>query len=99
VYSVISPEGCAAILWKDAAQAAVAAEAMKLTAEDLIRLRLIDAIVPEPLGGAHRDVAATVEAVGDAVGAALEPLVDLDPEVLRARRSEKFLDMGREAIA
>ena len=99
VYSVISPEGCAAILWKDAAQAPAAAEAMRLTAEDLMRLGLIDTIVPEPLGGAHRDLAATVEAVGIAIEAALAPLVGLDREVLRSRRAEKFLDMGREAIA
>ena len=99
VYSVISPEGCAAILWKDAAQAPAAAEAMRLTAEDLMRLKLIDAIVGEPLGGAHRNLAATVAAVGEAVAAALEPLLGLPAELLRARRSEKFLEMGREAIA
>jgi acetyl-CoA carboxylase carboxyl transferase subunit alpha len=99
IYSVISPEGCAAILWKDAAQAAAAAEAMKLTAEDLRRLKLIDAIVPEPLGGANRDPEATVAAVGEAVASALAPLVELEPAVLKAKRREKFLDMGREAIA
>jgi acetyl-CoA carboxylase carboxyl transferase subunit alpha len=99
VYSVISPEGCAAILWKDAAQAAAAAEAMKLTSEDLKRLKLIDAIVPEPLGGANRDPEATVAAVGDAVASALMPLVELEPAALKARRREKFLEMGREAIA
>ena len=99
VYSVISPEGCAAILWKDAGQAPAAAEAMRLTAEDLMRLKLIDAIVTEPLGGAHRDLSATVASVGDAVAAALEPLLGLPAEVLRARRAEKFLEMGREAIA
>ncbi len=64
VYSVISPEGCASILWRDAAQASVAAEALRLTAEDLLRLKLIDQIVPEPLGGAQRDKAATLHAVG-----------------------------------
>lgn len=98
VYSVISPEGCASILWRDAVQAATAAEALRLTAEDLKRLRLIDAIVPEPLGGAHRDSAATVRAVEDAVSEALKSLVSLDRATLRARRQDKFLAMGREAL-
>ena len=99
IYSVISPEGCAAILWKDAAQAAAAAEALKLTAEDLKRLKLIDAVVPEPLGGAHRDPAAAIAAVGEAVQAALAPLLGVEGTVLRARRWEKILEMGRETIA
>jgi acetyl-CoA carboxylase carboxyl transferase subunit alpha len=98
-YSVISPEGCAAILWKDAAQAPAAAEAMRLTAEDLKRLRLIDAIVPEPVGGAHRDPLAAVQAVGEALHEALRPLLALDGETLRQRRADKFLEMGREALA
>jgi acetyl-CoA carboxylase carboxyl transferase subunit alpha len=98
VYAVISPEGCAAILFKDAAQAPAAAEAMRLTAEDLKRLRLIDAIVPEPLGGAHRDPAAAIAAVGDAVTEALRPLLGLDGATLKARRREKFLEMGREPL-
>ena len=98
IYSVISPEGCAAILWKDSAQAPIAAEALKLTAEDLKRLKLIDTVVPEPLGGAHRDHAAAIAAVGDAVQAALAPLVLLDPGVLRTRRWEKYTEMGRETI-
>ena len=99
IYSVISPEGCAAILWKDAAQAAAAAEALKLTAEDLKRLALIDAIVTEPLGGAHRDKAAAIAAVADAVTAALAPLLALDAAALKAQRRGKFLAMGREAPA
>ncbi len=99
IYSVISPEGCAAILWKDAAQAPAAAEAMKLTAEDLKRLRLIDAIVGEPLGGAHRDRAATLVAAAEAIAGALAPLLTLDPAALKAQRREKFLEMGREALA
>jgi acetyl-CoA carboxylase carboxyl transferase subunit alpha len=98
IYSVISPEGCAAILWKDAAQASVAAEALKLTAEDLKRLNLIDTMISEPLGGAHRDSAATVAAVGEAVQAALTPLHNLDGPTLKARRREKFLEMGREVL-
>ncbi len=98
IYSVISPEGCASILWRDQAQAGVAAEALRLTAEDLKRLKIIDEIVPEPLGGAHRDPDATIQAVGDAVSMALEALLPLDGATLRARRREKFLDMGHEAI-
>jgi acetyl-CoA carboxylase carboxyl transferase subunit alpha len=98
IYSVITPEGCAAILWKDAAQAPAAAEALKLTAEDLRRLQLIDAIIPEPLGGAHRDPAAAIVAVGDAVQAALQKLIGVDSTALKARRREKFLEMGREVL-
>ena len=96
IYSVIAPEGCASILWRDAAQAPAAAEALRLTAEDLHRLRLIDAIVAEPLGGAHRDPEATVRAVGEAVADALTPLLDQDAAMLKARRREKFLEIGRE---
>ncbi len=99
IYSVISPEGCASILWRDAAQAATAAEALKLTAEDLKRLALIDAVITEPLGGAHRDQGAAMEMVGDAVWGALEPLLELDGATLKARRREKFLEMGRSAVA
>ena len=98
IYSVISPEGCAAILWKDAAQAPAAAEALRLTAEDLKRLKLIDAVIGEPLGGAHRDVRATVLAVGDAINTALAPLLKLDAATLKQRRRDKFLDMGRDAL-
>jgi len=98
IYAVISPEGCAAILWKDQAQAPAAAEALKLTAEDLKRLKLIDAVIPEPLGGAHRDPAAAVAAVGEAIEAALLPLLPLDGASLKARRREKFLEMGREVL-
>jgi acetyl-CoA carboxylase carboxyl transferase subunit alpha len=98
IYSVIPPEGCAAILWRDAAHTASAAEALRLTAEDLRRLRLIDEIVPEPLGGAHRDPAATILAVGDAVAQALEALSPVDGATLKLRRREKFLEMGRETF-
>ena len=95
IYSVISPEGCASILWRDAAQAPTAAEALKLTADDLRRLNLVDAVVPEPLGGAHRDPAGTIAALGDRIAELLAPLVELDGATLRARRREKFLEMGR----
>jgi acetyl-CoA carboxylase carboxyl transferase subunit alpha len=98
IYSVISPEGCASILWRDQAQAAAAAEAMRVTAEDLKRLRLVDDIVPEPLGGAHRDPAAAIRAVGDAVGAVLKDLQSMDGATLKARRREKFLEMGRDSV-
>lgn len=99
IYSVISPEGCASILWRDAAMAPTAAEALKLTAEDLRRLALVDVVVPEPLGGAHRSPALAMERVGDAVAAALDPLLALDGATLRMRRREKFLDMGRVGAA
>ena len=98
IYSVISPEGCASILWRDAAQAATAAEALRLTAEDLLRLKLIDTLIPEPMGGAHRDSAATIAAVADAVSAALTPLLGLDVAALKRRRRDKYLDMGREGL-
>jgi acetyl-CoA carboxylase carboxyl transferase subunit alpha len=98
IYSVIPPEGCAAILWRDQAQVATAAEALRLTADDLKRMRLIDTVVPEPLGGAQRDPAAAIATVGDALAVALAPLLGLDGAVLRARRREKFLEMGREGL-
>jgi acetyl-CoA carboxylase carboxyl transferase subunit alpha len=98
IYSVISPEGCAAILWKDAAQAPAAAEALRLTADDLKRLKLIDTVVAEPLGGAHREPDAAILAVSDAIQAALLPLLAMDGAMLKARRREKFLEMGRDAL-
>ncbi len=99
VYSVISPEGCASILWRDAAQAPVAAEALRLTAMDLLGMGIVDALVPEPLGGAHRMPAKAIAAVGAAVQDALAPLTALEPAALLARRREKFLAMGREVPA
>ncbi|NKC34557.1 acetyl-CoA carboxylase carboxyltransferase subunit alpha [Falsiroseomonas selenitidurans] len=98
IYSVISPEGCASILWRDAAQAATAAEALRLTAEDLRKLALVDAVVAEPLGGAHRDPAAMLAAVSRQIWDSLEPLLALDGATLRARRREKFLEMGRAGV-
>jgi acetyl-CoA carboxylase carboxyl transferase subunit alpha len=99
IYSVISPEGCASILWRDAAQAEAAAEALKLTAADLEKLGLIDGIIGEPLGGAHRDPAATIAAIGEAVAAALADLAPRDGPGLIAARQEKFLEMGRQGLA
>jgi acetyl-CoA carboxylase carboxyl transferase subunit alpha len=95
VYSVISPEGCASILWRTADKAADAAEAMKVTAQDLKALGVIDAIVPEPLGGAHRAPSAAIAALGDAIEQALGELAPLAPEALRRDRRQKFLAMGR----
>ncbi|MGN6279777.1 MAG: acetyl-CoA carboxylase carboxyltransferase subunit alpha [Sphingomonas sp.] len=95
VYSVISPEGCASILWRTADKAADAAEAMKVTAQDLAKLGVIDAIVPEPLGGAHRDPAAASAALGDAMAGALDELAMLDRDGLRRQRRDKFLAIGR----
>jgi acetyl-CoA carboxylase carboxyl transferase subunit alpha len=94
VYSVISPEGCAAILWRSGEQAPAAAEAMRLTALDLHQLGVVDEIIPEPVGGAHRQPAAAIEAVGDALEAALLPLLGVDGAELRHRRRQKFLAMG-----
>ena len=95
VYSVISPEGCAAILWKDASQRERAAEALKLTAPDLLGLGLIDEIVSEPLGGAHADPDAAAASLGEALRRQLAELRGLKPADLVAKRAEKFLKMGK----
>jgi acetyl-CoA carboxylase carboxyl transferase subunit alpha len=94
IYSVISPEGCASILWRDAEHAQEAAEALRLTAQDLQRLAVVDRIVPEPLGGAHRAPKEAVGQLGEALEEALRPLVALDGGTLRLQRREKFLAMG-----
>jgi acetyl-CoA carboxylase carboxyl transferase subunit alpha len=98
VYSVISPEGCAAILWRSGEQAPAAAEAMRLTAQDLHDLGVVDQIIPEPLGGAHRAPDEAIAAVGDAIEQALEPLLVLSGAELRHRRRQKFLGMGNGAV-
>ncbi|MCK8457160.1 acetyl-CoA carboxylase carboxyltransferase subunit alpha [Sphingomonas faeni] len=95
VYSVISPEGCASILWRTADKAPEAAEAMRITAQDLKAFGVIDDIVAEPLGGAHRDRVAAIDALGDALSSALDDLVMLAPADLRKDRQAKFLKMGR----
>ncbi|MEG3166414.1 acetyl-CoA carboxylase carboxyltransferase subunit alpha [Sphingomonas sp. PB2P19] len=95
VYSVISPEGCASILWRTADKAPEAAEAMKITAQDLKAFGVIDDIVPEPLGGAHRDPAGAIATLGDALSSALADLGHLLPAELRRDRQAKFLKMGR----
>ena len=94
VYSVISPEGCAAILWKDASQRERAAEALKLTAEDLLRLKLIDEVVAEPVGGAHIDPDATGESLREALIRHVTELRKIRPEKLVKRRAEKYAAMG-----
>jgi acetyl-CoA carboxylase carboxyl transferase subunit alpha len=96
VYSVISPEGCASILWRTAENAADAAEALKLTAQDLLRLGVVDEIVPEPLGGAHREPAVAIERLGEAIARSLRELAGVEGGKLRGRRREKFLEMGRK---
>ena len=96
VYSVISPEGCASILWRDSGQAAAAADALRLTAQDLEGFGIVDQVIPEPIGGAHRLPAETIASVGEAIAAALGPLLTLTVAALREARREKFLAMGRD---
>ena len=95
IYSVISPEGCASILWRSADKVKEATEALKLTAQDLKKLGIIDEIIPEPLGGAHRDPKAIIESVGNALLKNLKELMPLSREELKKQRNEKFLKMGR----
>jgi acetyl-CoA carboxylase carboxyl transferase subunit alpha len=97
VYSVISPEGCASILWRSSEHAQDAAEALKLTAADLLKLKVIDGIVPEPLGGAHRDRAAAIDAVGDALEGGLAQLRN-GTDDYKAHRRAKFLAMGSPEV-
>jgi acetyl-CoA carboxylase carboxyl transferase subunit alpha len=99
VYSVISPEGCASILWRDGERAQDAAEALKITAQDLAELKLIDGIVPEPLGGAHREPAAAIAAVDNAMDTALREMDGMDGPALQAQRREKFLNLGSAGLA
>jgi acetyl-CoA carboxylase carboxyl transferase subunit alpha len=94
-YSVISPEGAASILWRDTAKAQEAATSMKITAQDLSRFGVIDQIVTEPVGGAHRDPAATIISAGEAIANALDELKVLDRDAIRQQRRDKFLAIGR----
>lgn len=98
IYSVISPEGCASILWRNGEHAQDAAEALRLTAQDLQRLGVVDRIVPEPLGGAQRAPKEAVEQLGEALDDALRPLLALDGVTLRLQRREKFLAMGARGL-
>lgn len=95
IYSVISPEGCASILWRDAEKAADAAEALRLTAQDLLKLGIIDQVISEPLGGAHRAPTDAMGKVGDAIEKAMTPLSELSTENLIRNRRNKFLEMGK----
>ncbi|MCG7494674.1 acetyl-CoA carboxylase carboxyltransferase subunit alpha [Thalassobius sp. Cn5-15] len=99
VYSVISPEGCASILWKDAEKMREAAEALRLTAQDLNNLGVADRVIGEPLGGAHRDADASIKAVGDAIQTMLNELSGQSREKLVKDRRQKFLDMGSKGLA
>jgi acetyl-CoA carboxylase carboxyl transferase subunit alpha len=95
IYSVISPEGAASILWRDPARAQDAATNMKITAQDLVRFKIVDGIIPEPVGGAHRAPEAVIDATGQAIEQALEGLKGLPREDIRRLRREKFLALGR----
>jgi acetyl-CoA carboxylase carboxyl transferase subunit alpha len=95
IYTVASPEASASILWRDAAKAEDAATTMKITAQDLFRFGIIDAVVPEPVGGAHRNPGAAIAALGNAIHRALESLVSLSHDEIRSARADKFLAIGR----
>jgi acetyl-CoA carboxylase carboxyl transferase subunit alpha len=97
IYSVISPEGAASILWRDTTKAQEAASNMKITAQDLERFGIVDAIVPEPTGGAHRDPDASIAATGEAIAAALSEMRGLDRATVTRLRREKFTAIGRTA--
>lgn len=99
VYSVITPEGCASILWKDAEKMREAAEALRLTAQDLHKLGIIDAIIDEPRGGAHRDRDAAISAVGKMIPEMLKDLDGMNRKQLIASRREKFLGLGKKGLA
>jgi len=99
IYSVISPEGCASILWRSGENAKDAAEALRLTAQDLHQLGIIDSIISEPVGGAHRERQKAIQSVGDAIEKELMELLKLDGGVLKARRRAKFLEMGKKGLS
>jgi acetyl-CoA carboxylase carboxyl transferase subunit alpha len=99
VYSVITPEGCASILWKDSEKMREAAEAMRITAQNLLELAVIDRVIPEPLGGAHRDREATVQAVGKAIEQMLGELKGQSREKLLKDRRAKFMAIGSKGLA
>lgn len=98
IYSVITPEGCASILWRDGARAQDAAEAMKVTAGDLKKLEVIDEVIPEPMGGAHRGADEAIDLVGKVISEAITDLAQYDPDTLRRRRQDKFLAMGKKGL-
>ena len=96
IYSVISPEAASSILWRDGTKAQEAATSMKITAQDMLRFGVIDQILKEPAGGAHRDPAAVIATTGDAIAQTLNDLHHLDSAAIRAQRRQKFLDIGRK---
>jgi acetyl-CoA carboxylase carboxyl transferase subunit alpha len=98
IYSVISPEAASSILWRDSTKAQEAATSMKITAQDLARFGVIDSILKEPPGGAHRDPHAMIATTGDAIAQALNDLRTLDRETVRQQRRQKFLDIGRKLV-
>ena len=98
IYSVISPEGCASILYRDAAKAKDAAEAMKITGPDLLKMKVVDQVIPEPVGGAHRDPKQAISRAGKAIGQALQTLEDLSPAQLKQQRRERFYAIGRDGM-
>jgi acetyl-CoA carboxylase carboxyl transferase subunit alpha len=95
IYTVISPEGAASILWHDSARAQDAATNMKITAQDLLKFGIIDSVITEPIGGAHREPKATITAAGDAVSDAFAALDNLPPAEIRRQRREKYMAIGR----
>ena len=95
IYSVISPEGCAAILWRDRAEGPKAAEALKITAADCLSLGVVDEVIPEPAGGAHRDLPLAIETVGIRLWSHLQELMDLDPKAVRDNRYQRFRGLGQ----
>ena len=98
IYSVISPEGCASIVYRDAAKAKDAAEAMKITGEHLLRLNIVDDVIKEPVGGAHRNTAKMIKDVGKAITKQLDQLAELNPDELRRQRRDRFYAIGREGL-
>ena len=99
IYSVISPEGCASILWRSSDQAQEAAEALKLTAQDLKEVKVIDSIIAEPLGGAHREPSVAIRSVGNELERSLRELRREDGARLREQRRERFLEMGKIGLS
>jgi acetyl-CoA carboxylase, carboxyl transferase, alpha subunit len=98
IYSVIAPEGANSILWRGARTAGEAAKAMKITAQDLERMKIVDRIIPEPAGGAHSDPEAAIKAVGDAIEEELKVLLQLDAATLKAQRAERFYAIGKSGL-
>ena len=96
IYSVISPEAASSILWRDGTKAQEVANSLKITAQDMLRFGVIDEILREPQGGAHRDSAAMITATGDAIAQAFDDLRNLDADAVRKQRRQKFLDIGRK---